>query len=185
MERKSFDLIVKEVGDQGIFAGTANVYNIKDLAGDIILSGTFAESIASKSRLPLLHEHEYAIGVVDVAETENGIECIGQLALETTLGKDVYALMKMGAISGLSIGFLPTAWTWEGDTRIISKGTLLEVSAVAVPANPEARVAEVKAADEAKRELAKLDEEIKSPILAIRLSALRTKILLLTNQVSL
>jgi len=181
MERKSFSLEVKEVDSQGIFAGTANVYGIKDLAGDIVLPGTFGESIAAKSRLPLLHEHEYAIGVVDVAETENGIECIGQLALETSLGKDTYTLMRMGAITGLSIGFLPLEWKWEGDTRIISKGTLLEVSAVAVPANPEARVAEVKAADEAR----KLEEEIKSPILAIRLSALRTKLLLLTNQVSL
>ena len=181
MERKSFDLTIKEVDSQGVFSGIANVYNIRDLAGDIILPGTFAESIAAKSRLPLLHEHEYAIGIVDVAETPEGIECIGQLALETSLGKDVYALMKMGAISGLSIGFLPLEWKWEGDTRIISKGTLLEVSAVAVPANPEARVAEVKAADEAR----KLEEEIKSPIFAIRLLALRTKILMLRNQVSL
>ena len=184
MERKSFSLEVKEVDSQGIFAGTANVYNIKDLAGDIVMPGTFAESIASKSRLPLLYEHEHAIGVVDVAEMENGIECTGRIALETSLGKDVYALMKMGAITGLSIGFLPLEWKWEGDTRIISKGTLLEVSAVAVPANQEARIAEVKAANEAK-ELAKLEEEITSPILAIRLSALRTKLLLLTNQVSL
>jgi len=181
MERKSFDLTIKEVGDQGIFAGTANVYGIKDLAGDIVMPGTFAESIAAKSRLPLLYEHEHAIGVVDVQETPTGIECIGQLALETSLGRDTYTLMKMGAIAGLSIGFLPLEWKWEGDTRIISKGTLLEVSAVAVPANPEARIAEVKAVDEAR----KLDEEIKSPILAIRLSALRTKLLLLTNQVSL
>jgi len=181
MERKSFDLTIKEVDSQGVFSGIANVYGIRDLAGDIVMPGSFAESIATKSRLPLLHEHEYAIGVVDVAETENGIECIGQLALETSLGKDTYTLMRMGAITGLSIGFLPLEWKWEGDTRIISKGTLLEVSAVAVPANPEARVAEVKAADEAR----KLEEEIKSPILAIRLSALRTKLLLLTNQVSL
>ena len=185
MERKSFDLTIKEVVDQGIFAGTANVYGIRDLAGDIVMPGSFAESIATKSRLPLLHEHEYAIGVVDVAETPAGIGCIGQLALETTLGKDTYTLMKMGAITGLSIGFLPTAWTWEGDTRIISKGTLLEVSAVAVPANQLARISEVKAADEAKKELAKLEEEIKSPILAIRLSELRMKILMLRNQVSL
>ena len=57
MERKSFDLTIKEVVDQGIFAGTANVYGIKDLAGDIVMPGTFAESIAAKSRLPLLYEH--------------------------------------------------------------------------------------------------------------------------------
>ena len=171
MERKSFDLTVREVDSQGIFAGTTNVYNIKNLAGDIILPGTFGESIAAKSRLPLLHEHEYAIGVVDVAETPEGIECIGQLALETTLGRDTYTLMRMGAIAGLSIGFLPTSWVWEGDTRIISKGTLLEVSAVAVPANPEARIAEVKAADQ-------IEKDLSSQILAIRLSALRAKILM-------
>jgi len=185
MERKSFSLEVKEVDSQGIFAGTANVYNIKDLAGDIVMPGTFAESIASKSRLPLLYEHQDAIGIIDVSETDKGVECVGQIALETSLGKDVYALMKMGAITGLSIGFLPLEWKWEGDTRIISKGTLLEVSAVAVPANQLARISEVKAADEAKKELAKLEEEIKTPILAIRLSALRTKILMLRNQVSL
>ena len=171
MERKSFSLEVKEVDSQGVFSGTANVYGVKDLAGDIVLPGTFAESIAAKSRLPLLHEHEYAIGVVDVAETPAGIECIGQLALETSLGRDAYTLMKMGAISGLSIGFLPLEWKWEGDTRIISKGTLLEVSAVAVPANQLARVAEVKAADQ-------IEKDLTSPILAIRLSALRAKILM-------
>jgi HK97 family phage prohead protease len=143
-EKKSLTLQVKELETEGTFAGVASVYSVPDLAGDVIQPGAFAESIARRSRLPLLWLHEEPIGVIDVAETAEGIEAIGQIVLETTLGKDAYALLRHGAVDGLSVGFLIDSWRWDGDVRVIEKATLLEVSLTPVPAQPAARVVEVK-----------------------------------------
>lgn len=143
-EKKSLTMTVKELEAEGTFAGVASVYSVPDLAGDVIQPGAFAESIARKSRLPLLWLHEEPIGTIEVAETAEGLEAIGQIVLETSLGKDAYALLRHGAVDGLSVGFLIDSWRWDGDVRVIEKATLLEVSLTPVPAQPAARITEVK-----------------------------------------
>jgi hypothetical protein len=69
----------------------------------------------------------------------------GKLTLATRRGAETYALMKDGAL-GLSIGFRvnPGGAVYEGSVRILKSLQLFEVSAVALPANPAARVTGVK-----------------------------------------
>lgn len=143
-EKKSLTLQVKELEAEGTFAGVASVYGVPDLAGDLIVPGAFRESIARKSRLPLLWLHSQPIGTVDVQETADGIEAVGQIVLETTLGKDAYALLRHGAVDGLSVGILLDSYRWDGDIRVIEKAALMEVSLTPTPAQPAARITAVK-----------------------------------------
>lgn len=67
---------------------------------------------------------------------------------ENTLARYVFNMVKAGYIRAVSVGFLPTEWefvdkTIKGKKRSIlvwKKSELLELSVVAVPANPEALV---------------------------------------------
>src|SRR2546426_564387 len=52
------------------------------------------------------HDADEPIGVwTEMAEDAKGLRVKGQLCLDTARGKEAYALLKMGALNGLSIGF--------------------------------------------------------------------------------
>ena len=69
----------------------------------------------------------------------------------TQRGKEVYELMKMGAIDGLSIGYKVDAKGYDyderGKRRKLKEVDLMEISAVTFPMNPKARVRKVKGAE--------------------------------------
>ena len=73
----------------------------------------------------------------------------GKLALKTARGAEAYELLKMGAISGLSIGFVTRDDSYDRVTgiRTLKKVDLWEVSLVTFPANDAARVSGVKSID--------------------------------------
>jgi HK97 family phage prohead protease len=96
------------------------------------------------------HDAEEPIGIwTEMSEDKNGLKIKGQLSLETTRGKEAHALVKMGALNGLSIGFVSKAWEYdkEKETRTLTEIDLWEVSVVTFPANSKARVTSVKRAD--------------------------------------
>lgn len=102
------------VTEDGTFEGYGNVFNVVDSYGDIVLPGAFAESLAdhkAKGTLPkLLWQHDEAqpIGVWnEMFEDEHGLYCKGRLILEVEKARECHALMKAGAIDGLSIGGEP------------------------------------------------------------------------------
>src|SRR5690606_32435758 len=68
--------------------------------------------------------------------------------LETALGRETWALMKQGALTGLSVGFRVEAndVRWDADRQVLEilKADLHEVSVVADPANDNARILEIK-----------------------------------------
>jgi uncharacterized protein len=68
--------------------------------------------------------------------------------LESPRGREAYALLKAGALNGLSIGFVSRKHAWgTGDTadiRTLQEVDLWEVSPVTFPANSLARVDGVK-----------------------------------------
>jgi HK97 family phage prohead protease len=98
------------------------------------------------------HSAEEPIGVwSEMVEDAKGLRVKGQLALETVRGKEAHALLKLGALNGLSIGFMSKQWTYDRETevRTLTEIDLWEVSLVTFPANSKARVTNVKAsADE-------------------------------------
>jgi phage head maturation protease len=92
------------------------------------------------------------IGVYEeIREDEKGLYVKGKLALGTQAGKEAHELMKMGALSGLSIGFRTNEKGYHYDKRtrkrIIEEVELMEVSLVTFPMNPKAQVDMVKSED--------------------------------------
>ena len=122
----------------------------------MIASGAFAASLKAHKAagtMPAMlwqHEADEPIGVwTEMTEDAKGLRVKGQLALETTRGKEAHVLLKMGAINGLSIGFMSKQWSYDRDTEIrtLTEVDLWEVSMVTFPANEASRVTNVKAAD--------------------------------------
>jgi phage head maturation protease len=71
----------------------------------------------------------------------------GRLALSTQKGREAYELLKMKALTGLSIGYrvVSSKIDKKRKVRILSDVELFEISLVTFPANDKARIDEVKA----------------------------------------
>jgi HK97 family phage prohead protease len=148
---------LKEVRDTGVFSGYGSVYDVVDDGGDIIKAGAFAASLAewgTKGRAPAMlwqHSMREPIGAWEVVrETDKGLFVQGQLALKTQRGAEAYELMKMGALSGLSVGFMTREDSRDQKTgiRTIKQADLWEISPVTFPMNDAARISAVKNIEE-------------------------------------
>jgi HK97 family phage major capsid protein/HK97 family phage prohead protease len=133
------------VDDAGTITGIAWPFGSPDRVGDAITKGAFG----SVERLPMLfaHDQAQAVGVWDsVAETDEGLTVKGRLLIEDVArAREVRALVREGAVTGLSIGFVTRKATpRQGGGRTISAVDLHEISIVAIPAHPGARISTVK-----------------------------------------
>lgn len=144
---------LKSISDAGVFHGYGSVFGVEDSYGDIVVPGAFSESLAAlkaKGRMPaMLWQHRSAepLGVYTAMSEDNlGLKVEGQLALTTVRGAEAHALLKMNALSGLSIGYMPREDSYDKVTGIttLKKVDLWEVSLVTFPANDAARVQGVK-----------------------------------------
>lgn len=149
MKHKSFPLRVEVKDDARTVEGWASTFGNKDSYNDVIVPGAFADSI--QSRMPkMLWQHDTAqpCGVWTAAtETPQGLYVKGDL-LDTTLGNDVYKMLRAGAITDMSIGYSTIDASYDYDTgvRTLKKVDLWEVSLVTFPANDKANITMVKAA---------------------------------------
>ena len=161
LEKKTLPLEFKFADDAettGSFEGLAAAYGNVDRGGDVIVNGAFAASLrehkAAGTKPALLWQHieTQPIGVIDsLVETPAGLEIKGRLILEVTKGAETYALVKQGAMRGLSIGFAPTKTTRDANgVRKILAAYLGEVSFVTRGMNDEAVVTNIKTATAAK-----------------------------------
>lgn len=145
---------IKGVNDDGTFAGYGSVFNVVDAYKEIVIPGAFVDSL--KSRQPAMlwqHRSGEPIGIyTSVKEDSVGLHVEGKLALKTKRGAEAYELLKMGAINGLSIGFVVRDESYDRVTGIntLKKVDLWEVSPVTFPANDAARITEVKSLDDIK-----------------------------------
>jgi len=155
-EVRAFALQIKATGDDGSVEGYGSVFGVKDSYDDVIEPGAFKSSLASHKSagtMPAMlwqHDAENPIGVwTEMSEDERGLLVRGTLAMETQRGREAYSLLKMGAITGLSIGFVSKEWSYDRETEIrtLTGIELWEVSLVTFPANTAARVTAIKAAD--------------------------------------
>ena len=156
-EVRSFALQIKAAGDDGTVEGYGSVFGVRDNCDDVIAKGAFVQSLKdhkAAGTMPAMlwqHDADKPIGVwTEMVEDEKGLRIKGQLAMETVKGKEAHALLKMGALNGLSIGFMSKEWAYDRDTevRTLTAIDLWEVSLVTFPANEKARVTNVKSADE-------------------------------------
>ena len=156
-EVRSFALQIKAAGDDGTVEGYGSVFGVRDNYDDVIAKGAFVKSLKdhkAAGTMPAMlwqHDADKPIGVwTEMVEDEKGLRIKGQLAMETVKGKEAHALLKMGALNGLSIGFMSKEWAYDRETevRTLTAIDLWEVSLVTFPANEKARVTNVKSADE-------------------------------------
>ena len=154
-EVRSYALQIKAAGDDGTIEGYGSVFGNKDSYNDVIEKGAFAQSIKShksgQTMPAMLWQHDAAqpIGVwTDITEDANGLHMRGKLAMGTVKGKEAHELAKMGALNGLSIGFVAKGWDYSGEVRSLTELELWEVSLVTFPANTKARITGVKSSDE-------------------------------------
>lgn len=155
-KRMDVPLELKAVGEDGTFSGYGSVFDIEDLTGDIVAAGAFVNSLnewAAKGRLPAMlwgHDSAQPIGVyTKMYEDAHGLFVEGLLLKDDVVrAREAYALLKAGAVGGLSIGYCARVEEWNKETfvRTLKDVDLWEVSLVTFPANPDARVTTVKAA---------------------------------------
>ncbi len=132
------------VTDAGEITGLAWPFSGPDRVGDVIEKGAFT----GPATLPMLfsHDHAQVIGVWDeIAETPEGLTVKGRLLVEDVeRAREVRAMVKAGAVSGLSISFVTKGAKRHAKGRTISALELHEISIVAVPSHPGARITSVK-----------------------------------------
>ncbi|MEE8610894.1 MAG: HK97 family phage prohead protease [Sphingomonas aquatilis] len=117
------------------FAGYAAVFDRVDRAGDVVRAGAFAGA----GSVPLLWQHRgRAVGRIDVlAEDARGLLVEGVID-----DAEVARLVTARAVDGLSVGYRPMV-VRQGARRELLRVALAEVSLVAVPMQPLARITQI------------------------------------------
>lgn len=145
-ERKLLSGALGSIDDEGVFEGYASLFGVPDLGADVIEAGAFRETLAKREaagvRLLWQHDPGDPIGVwLSLTEDTHGLRVRGRLSLEARRARDVHALIKSGAVDGLSIGFRTERARRETTgLRRIFRLDLWEVSVVTFPMAPGARV---------------------------------------------
>lgn len=150
VEHKGFRLSVKSLDAAGMFEGYLSTWD-KDQGGDLIVPGAFKRTLEawrSKGRpVPMLWDHDpsHPIGAfVELEEDEKGLRVKGQLALAVGKAAEVYELLKLGVVNGLSIGYSVVVQEWTDQVRLLKELRLWEGSLVLWPMNEAAEVDSVK-----------------------------------------
>jgi HK97 family phage prohead protease len=137
----------------GTVTGYASLFGEIDQARDMVMRGAFAETLRLRGprRVPMLFQHDPAepIGIwLELREDQRGLFARGKLIPEVARGRELLALLRAGAIDGLSSGFKTAKARIDPRTRVRSllAVDLWEISIVTFPLLAGARVQAVKAA---------------------------------------
>lgn len=132
-----------EVKADNVITGLASPFGEVDSYGDTVAPGAYANTITQRGSVPMLWSHDAAqpIGVWNqLEETQAGLRVRGKVTAGTQKGSEALALVKDGAVSGLSIGFRSRGDRIENGVRVLSEIDLLEISLVTIPAADSARI---------------------------------------------
>jgi uncharacterized protein len=153
VELKHLSLVkteIKAASDGSLkFSGYASVFGGVDTYGDTIMSGAYKKTLADRERPVALRWNHYGpvIGkYTTISEDDKGLYVEGELTKGHSVAEDVAALLKHGAISGLSIGYYVKDFEQRGAIRLLKEIDLIEVSIVEDPADNSARVTSLKSA---------------------------------------
>ena len=146
-EARPTALALQAVAADGTFEGYASLFEREDLGHDVVARGAFRDTLRLRgaARIRMLYQHDPAepIGVWEsLVEDTRGLLARGRLALSVARAREVLALMRAGAIDGLSIGFKTVTARRDPvrSVRRIERIDLWEISVVTFPMQPEARV---------------------------------------------
>jgi HK97 family phage prohead protease len=137
----------------GIVEGYASLFGEIDQARDMVMPGAFRRTLAERGlrRIPMLFQHDPSepIGIwLELAEDHLGLRARGKLIPDVQRSREVFALVKAGAIDGLSIGFRTVKGRFDPRARVrkLAEVDLWEISIVTFPLLAGARVRAVKEA---------------------------------------
>lgn len=154
METKSLSLDAVEVkfseSSGYTFEGYASVFGGVDSYGDTIMAGAYANTLKERERPILMRWNHYGpvIGKwLSIEEDDKGLKVKGELTPGHSTAEDAYALLKHGAVTGMSIGYrVRQAVDIEEGRRELKEIDLIEISIVESPADNSAHVSSVKSA---------------------------------------
>ena len=120
------------------FAGYAAVFDRPDKGGDVVRKGAFAKALERVREVPLLWQHKAGavVGRIEhLSEDKNGLRVIASVADRRVVG-----LLDGGKVDGLSFGYRVREAKSGPAHRELIELDLVEVSLVANPMQPKARV---------------------------------------------
>jgi HK97 family phage prohead protease len=128
-------------------SGYASLFWTRDLNDDVTAAGAFGASLAKTGaggvKMLCQHDADRPVGVWDEAfEDGRGLFVRGRILDATPEGRLCAALVRAGAMDGLSIGFRTTKARPDesGRLRVLTEVDLWEVSIVTFPMLPGARI---------------------------------------------
>src|SRR5436853_2753925 len=141
------------IEDDGTVEGYASLFGEIDAARDMVMPGAFARTLKQRGprRIPMLFQHDPAepVGVwLELTEDFRGLRARGRLIPDVARARELVALVRSGAVDGLSIGFRTVKGRIDPASRVrkIIELDLWEISIVTFPLLSGARVRAVKAA---------------------------------------
>lgn len=133
--------------DEGEITGKAWDFSSPDRVGDMIDPAALAGMVGKTLPLLFAHDQGQVLGPVTIKDfADNALNITGKMLVEDVArAREVRAMVKSGAVTGLSIGFITRkAMPRKGGGRTIQSLDLAEISLVAVPAHAGARVTTLK-----------------------------------------
>ena len=139
--------------EKGVFEAYGNVKFVLDKVRDCAVDGVYKSSILKAQqtgKLPkmlLQHDHKQVCGVwLEMDEDDKGLRLKGQLALNTTIGRETYELIKMGALDSLSIGYVVKEEKYDSVSKVnyLIDIDLKEISIVTFACNEASLIDSVK-----------------------------------------
>jgi HK97 family phage prohead protease len=146
-----------EIREGRQIAGIAVPYDTQIRVGgylETFRAGAFKDSDPTKSPLTAMHPtsaEQLPIGVaVELHDEPTGLRGVWHIS-KTQAGDEVLELVRDGAVSGLSIGFIPDQDRWNKDRTAVERlRALLDHTAIVrVPAYDSARITALRAAQHA------------------------------------
>jgi HK97 family phage prohead protease len=151
LETKRAPAALSQVDRAGVFEGYASLFGAVDLGGDRVMPGAFAQTLRERGaggvKMLWQHDSHAPLGVwLSIEEDARGLKVRGRLNLAVARAREAHALMREGAVDGLSIGYRTRRATKDAraGVRRLHAVDLYEISVVTFPMQPEARVANVK-----------------------------------------
>lgn len=162
MEQTASPFDIKTLDDSGHIEGLLAGFGNVDHGGDQLTPGCLAKSLAGRKTFPMLlgHDLKRPIGAWrEWSDQADGLYVKGKMTLCTRDAQEAAALVKDGALTGLSIGWLPVQSSFDHKgVRVVTEAEIFEGSLVAVPMNERSRVTSIKTITNA-RDIAELLQE--------------------------
>ena len=120
------------------FAGYAALFDRPDKSGDVVRRGAFARALLEAGEIPLLWQHQAGaiVGRIEhLSEDKRGLRVVAGLSDARAV-----KLLASGKVDGLSFGYRVREAKSGGAVRELLALDLIEVSLVANPMQPKARV---------------------------------------------